>query len=163
MSHTYTLMSGVSEHDVPALLAEWKWLVPESDTPLFISAFGDWVFGNPDGSLWVLSVLEGSYEQVAKNNDEYNSLNKSEKWLNQIFIAEWLPIAIENGLTPSQTECIGWKLHPLLGGKFEAANLQIFSMLVYQSIMGQLHRQLRERVPQQPTPEKNRGSSFGNL
>lgn len=147
-------MSGVSGHDVPSLLTEWKWLVPESDTPLFISAFGDWVFGNPDGSLWVLSVLEGSYEQVAKNGDEYNSLNKSEKWLNQIFIAEWLPIAIENGLIPSQTECIGWRLHPLLGGKFEVANLQIFSMLVYQTIMGQLHRQLRERQPQQPTPEK---------
>jgi hypothetical protein len=38
----------------------------------------------------------------------------------------------------------------MLGGKFQAANLQIFSMTVYQSLMGQLHRQLRR--PPVPTP-----------
>jgi len=144
-------MSHASEYDTAPLLAEWKWLIPESDTPLFISAFGDWVFGKPDGSLWVLSLLEGTYEQVARNSNDYNLLNKSEKWLNQVFIAGWLPIAIENGLAPSKSECLGWKLHPLLGGKFAVANLQVFSMLVYQSIMGQLHRQLKERSPQQQT------------
>lgn len=153
MSPTYTLMSHASEYNVAPLIADWKWLVPEDDTPLFISAFGDWVFGNPNGSLWVLSLLEGTYEQVAKSADEYNSLNKSEEWLNQVFIAEWLPIAVQNGLAPGKDECLGWKLHPLLGGKFEVANLQVFSMLIYQSIMGQLHRQLKERSPQQPTPE----------
>lgn len=153
MPPTYTLMLHASEYDTATLLADWKWLIPEDDTPLFISAFGDWVFGKPDGSLWALSLLEGTYEQVAKSSDEYNSLNKSEKWLNQIFIADWLPIAIENGLVPCKDECLGWKLHPLLGGQFAVANLQVFSMRVYQSIMGQLHRQLKDRS-QQPTPEK---------
>ncbi|PLK46950.1 T6SS immunity protein Tdi1 domain-containing protein [Uliginosibacterium sp. TH139] len=154
MSATYTLMSDAKNHDVPALLAEWKWLIPESDTPLFISAFGDWVFGKPNGSLWVLSLLEGTYEQVAKNSAEYNSLNKSEEWLNRIFIAEWLPIAIQNGLSPGHDECLGWKLHPLLGGKFEVSNLQVFSMLVYQSVVGQLLRQLSLRQPQPPEAPK---------
>lgn len=143
MPPTRPLMSHANEFDVGALLAEWKWLIPETDTPLVISAFGDWVFGKPDGSLWVLSLLEGSYEQVAENSGEYNSLSKSQQWLNEVFIADWLPIALENGLVPSADECIGWKLHPLLGGEFEVANLQVFSMLAYQAIMGQLHRQLR--------------------
>lgn len=144
MPATYTLMSAAKEYDTAALLADWKWLIPASDTPLFISAFGDWVFGKPNGSLWVLSLLEGTYEQVANNSNEYNLLNKSSEWLDQIFIAEWLPIAIENGLIPSHDQCLGWKLHPLLGGKFEVANRQVFDMLVYQSVMGQIHRQFRQ-------------------
>ena len=138
------LMIEASSYNANQLLTEWLWLVPESDTPLFISAFGDWVFGNPDGSLWVLSVLEGVYEKVALNSTEYNKLNKSPQWLDETFIAEWLPIAAENGLEPQEDECLGWKIHPMIGGKFEASNLQVFSMVVYQSLMGQFHRQLQK-------------------
>ena len=139
-------MIEASEYDTSALLAEWHWLLPSEDTPLFVSALGDWVFGAPDGSLWVLSVLEGTYQRVAKDSSEYNKLNKAFQWLEDTFIAGWLPIAAGNGLEPKKDECIGWKVHPLVGGRFEVANLQLFSMLVYQSLMGQLHRQLR-RVP----------------
>jgi len=32
----------------------------------------------------------------------------------------------------------------MLGGKFEADNIQVFSLRVYQSLMGQLFRQLRQ-------------------
>jgi len=134
------------KYETSSLLAEWGWLVPKNQTPLFISAFGDWVFGHPDGSLWLLSVLEGTYQRIAQNSTEYNTLNKSREWLEKTFIAGWQVIAAEHGLEPGKDECLGWKLHPLLGGKFETANLQIFSMAVYQSLMGQLHRQLQART-----------------
>jgi hypothetical protein len=157
MDQLRPLMIEASEYDVSPLLAEWRWLVPESATPLFISAFGDWVFGHPDGSLWALSVLEGSYGTVAQNAAEYNTLNKSTEWLEKTFIAGWQVIAAGNGMQPDKDQCLGWKLHPLLGGKFEVANLQLFSMLVYQSLMGQLHRQLQQRSA--PPPKKK--SWFG--
>ncbi|WP_374500640.1 hypothetical protein [Pseudoxanthomonas sp.] len=145
MTELRPLMIEAAQYDTAALLAEWSWLVPATDTPLFISAFGDWAFGNPDGSLWALSVLEGSYTQVARDSTEYNILNKSAEWLEQTFIAGWLPIAAGHGLEPEKDQCLGWRLHPLLGGKFEVANLQLFHMNVYQSLMGQLHRQLQQR------------------
>jgi hypothetical protein len=151
MSALRPLMFEASQYDTQQLLEEWRWIIPATDTPLFISAFGDWVFGNPDGSLWVLSVLEGTYESVARNSAEYNTLNKSTEWLEKTFIASWLPIAAGNGLEPKMEECLGWKLHPLLGGKFEVANLQLFSMLVYQALMGQLHRQLQQKTNPSPT------------
>lgn len=154
------LLVEAAQYDVASLLSEWRWLVPNADTPLYISAFGDWVFGNPNGSLWVLSVLEGSYEKVAQSAMEYNTLNKSSEWLNQIFIAEWLPMAEENSLTPNIMECLGWKIHPLIGGKFEIENLQIFSMVVYQSLMGQLHRQLQQRKPPETKNEKKSWLKF---
>jgi hypothetical protein len=143
-------MYEASLYDTTKLLADWHWLVPSGHTPLFISALGDWVMGAPDGSLWVLSVLEGDYFKAAKNAAEYNTLNKSSAWLNKTFIADWLIIAVEHGLNPGKDECLGWKIHPILGGKFKVSNLQVFSMVVYQSIMGQLHRQMQRR---QPSPE----------
>ena len=59
-------MSAADSHD---LLRDWGWLVAPEDTPLFVSCFGDWVFGAPDGSLWALSVLEGDYKRIAIDAD----------------------------------------------------------------------------------------------
>ena len=125
--------------EISKFLPQWSWIVPETSTPLYLSTFGDWVFGNSDGSLSVLSLLEGKYERVANNCNEFNEYNKSPEWCDEIFIASWYPIAIENGIIPSQDECIGWKIHPVIGGKFEVENLRVFSMEVYQSLMSQLH------------------------
>ncbi|WP_208855305.1 T6SS immunity protein Tdi1 domain-containing protein [Aquipseudomonas alcaligenes] len=152
MTDSRPLLIPASQYDTSVLLAEWQWLTPKTDTPLFISIFGDWVFGNPNGSLWVLSLLKGTYEQVAANSNEYNTLNKSAEWIDQTFIASWQSIAAGHGLIPEPNQCLGWKVHPLLGGSFEPANLQLFNMSVYQSLMGQLHRQLSQK--QTPASKK---------
>ena len=132
-------MKKPSEAEVETLLPQWSWLVPSTATPLLLSVFGDWLFGNPDGSLSVLSVLEGTFEQVASNSEEYNGLNKSPEWCDEIFISSWYSIAIENGISPKNGECIGWQVHPIIGGEFSPSNLKIFSMPVYQSLMSHLH------------------------
>ena len=122
-----------------------RWWVPSEATPLFISVFGDWVFGSPDGSLWALSVLEGTYSKIASTGDEYNQLKSSFEWLDDTFMAGWQEIAHRHGLVPAVNECIGWKLHPKLGGPISKENLQVFSMRVYQYLMSQLHQQLQQR------------------
>ncbi|MBY7859100.1 DUF1851 domain-containing protein [Vibrio fluvialis] len=132
-----------SENEVSTLLPQWSWLVTANSTPLFLTAFGDWVFGNTDGSISVLSVLEGTLEKVANSGQEFNQLNKSADWCDEIFIASWYPIALENGLVPSRGECIGWQVHPIIGGDFSVNNLKIFSMAVYQSLMAQLHAKIQ--------------------
>lgn len=152
MDRVRALMIAASEYDTTKLLSEWRWIVPQSATPLFISVFGDWVFGHPDGSLALLSVLEGSYGEVARNAAEYDTLNKSADWLKRTFLVDWQVIAAEHGLQPANDECVGWRLHPLLGGRFEVGNMQLFKMSLYQSLMGQLHRQWQQ--PCAPTPPR---------
>lgn len=49
------LLIDAAQYDTSRLLQDWRWLVPEPATALLISAFGDRVFGHPDGSLWALS------------------------------------------------------------------------------------------------------------
>lgn len=132
-----------SKDEIKTMLPQWFWLVPSDSSPLLITLFGDWLFGNPDGSLSVLSVLEGTYEKVANNSEDYNELNKSSDWCDEIFISSWLPIAIENGINPIEGECIGWIVHPIIGGEFSVSNLKIFSMSVYQSLMSQFHAKIQ--------------------
>jgi hypothetical protein len=129
--------------DCRALLSDWNWLVPPDHSPLLIGAFGDWIMGAPDGSLWSLSLLDGSYEQVAPDSASFNAAKNEPEKLDAWFNASWVAIAADHGLVPAEDECLGWKLHPKLGGAFAAPNIGIFTLRVYQSLMGQLHRQLR--------------------
>jgi hypothetical protein len=125
-------MVDAKNYNLSRMLEEWSWLVPSADTPLFVSALADWVFGAPDGSLWSLSSLEGDYRQIARDSAEYNRLNKSDAWLRDNFSANWVVIAAGVGITPRDDQCIGWKKHPRLGGEFKRENLQLFDMEVYQ-------------------------------
>lgn len=127
------------------LLADWAWLVPSDHTPLLMGAFGDWIFGAPDGSHWSLDLLEGQYTRIAANSAEFNRAKLDEENRNLWLTADWASIAFQRGLVPKKDECLGWKVHPIIGGPFTYDNIQIFSLPVYQSLMGQLHRQLRGR------------------
>ena len=140
-------MMEANAFDSRALLGDWQWLLPPALKPLMVSAFGDWVLGAPDGSLWLLSMLEGSFELIAADAAEFNTLKSDPAWFEETFLAGWFDIAVGNGLEPSESECLGWKVHPLIGGEFSVNNLQVFSLRLYVSLMGQLHRQLRPAAP----------------
>jgi hypothetical protein len=101
------------------------------------------VFGAPDGSLWLLDLLEGNYLRIAVDASEYNRLKGDPVNLNQWFSAEWVSIAAGNGLVPDESQCLGWKVHPILGAEFSTENIGLFSIRVYHSVLGQLFRQLR--------------------
>ncbi len=128
--------------DYERLLLDWRWLVPPSMTPLMVGIFGDWVFGAPDETIWHLSLLDCRFVQVAMNAEEFNKLKQQDQHRDEWFGAEWADIAIENGLVPKHDECLGWKTAPVLGGAFNVDNIQVFSLFIYQSIQGQIFRQL---------------------
>ena len=148
-------MVAAENYDLPRLLEEWRWLVPFDHTPLSVSVLGDWVFRSADGGIWVLSVLEGSYRQIAGNAQQYSALRQSERWLAETFLAGWQQVAAGCGLLPTESECLGWKVHPLTGGTVTPDNLRVFDMAHYQSMMGQLHRQLQQNTTA-PAPKERR-------
>ena len=129
--------------DCEFLLADWRWQVPEDHHPLLLGAFGDWILGAPDGSLWNLSLLEGDYRQIASSSEEFGRLKDDIANLESWFLADWFALAQERGLVPNLEECLGWKVHPILGAAISVENLEIFPLRVYQRLMGQLFRQVR--------------------
>jgi hypothetical protein len=145
MAEEVPFVLAVTPEAAEPLLADWRWLVTKELTPLFVTTLGDWIFGAPDGSIWTLSLLEGDLRMLARTGTDYNRLKRDPKWLEDELAAGWAIIADGNGLVPGRDQCVGWKLHPVLGGAFDKTNLEIFSMPVYQSLMGQLFRQLAGR------------------
>ncbi len=133
----------VSDVEIDTLLPQWKWLLNPTGKPLYLTIMGDWLFGEVDGSISLLSVLDGTYETIASDFHEYNKMNKSQDWCDNVFLTSWYDLALEHGLQPKQDECLGWNLHPIIGGEFCMENLQVFTMKVYQSLMSQLHFQLQ--------------------
>ncbi len=128
--------------DCEPLLVDWRWIVPEDAKPLMIGIFGDWIFGAPDGSLWHLDLLEGQFTQIALNSDEFNAKKREEQHRNDWFGANWADIALAEGMTPNDDECLGWKIAPVLGGPFSIENIQVYSLRVYQSVTGQLFKRV---------------------
>ncbi|MDQ8731944.1 T6SS immunity protein Tdi1 domain-containing protein [Bradyrhizobium sp. LHD-71] len=131
--------------DCKPLLSEWRWLVPSDAIPLMIGIFGDWIFGAPDGSHWHLDLLEGQFQQVARDSTEFNARKREEKYRDEWFGANWADIALAKGFLPNADECLGWKIAPVLGGPFSVENMQVFSLIVYQRLNGQLFRQLSQK------------------
>ena len=131
--------------DCRRLLVDWQWIVPVDATPLMIGIFGDWIFGAPNGSHWHLDLLEGRFRQITKGSKEFNKKKRKDKYLDEWFGADWASIALQNGLIPSHDECLGWKVLPILGGPFSLENIDVYPLAAYQSINGQVFRQLSQK------------------
>ena len=146
MEEARPLAIEASRFDCDELLQEWRWLVPPSAKPLLIGAFGDWVFGAPDGGVYMLCLFEGTFERVADSTAEFNRLKEQEQFRDDRFHADWVTVAAAHGLVPKEDECLGWKAAPIFGGPFRPENIAIYPMVIYQSLQGELHRQLREQA-----------------
>jgi hypothetical protein len=126
------------------LLSDWRWLVPQVLSPMWVNAFGDWIFADANGGVHFLDLLEGTLTHVAKSNQAFIEMLETRDNQEHFLMREWVEICRERGLLLSDGQCYGWKVAPLLGGKLEFENIQIFDLLVYESIMGQIHRQLKK-------------------
>lgn len=131
--------------DQSALLSDWTWLVPSDHQLLLVGAFGDCILGDASGAHWNLSLLEGVYERVCNGSGEFNQLKQDPANLQHWFNAEWVDLAFQSGKVPTNDECLGWQVHPILGAPFSVENISVFSLNVYLSLMGQLFGQLREQ------------------
>jgi T6SS immunity protein Tdi1, C-terminal len=130
--------------DCSRLFGEWRWLVPESASPQWLTGFGDCAFTFPDQAVFFLDVLEGTFNRVAASERDLDSFFQSGENRNRWLSADWFDICNQRGLFLGQGQCYGWKVAPILGGKFEFSNIQVFDIEVYESITGQLHRQLKD-------------------
>ncbi len=109
-----------------------------------IGHFGDTVFGAPDGSHWLLSILDGDYQLIARSPADFNLLNKNPQNMDDWFCWNWAAMAFENGIVPKEGQCLGWKIAPALGGRIGIEEIMIYPRRAYLSIQGQLLRQVNQ-------------------
>ena len=151
--HSIDLTIDLSALDVQDLLSDWRWCVPADYTPIQMTKFGDWFFADPQGRVHMLDIIEGTLQEVAPSLTAYNTLKNTADKHTEWFLDGFVFRCVGAGLVLGPTQCYGWRLHPLIGGKFEFENIQVFSLSVYQSLMGQITRQCRGLKPGDPIPQ----------
>lgn len=138
--------------DVEDLLREWRWLVPMTHKPVQITKFGDWFFADPEGIVFMLDLIEGKLCKVASSVKEFNDLKNTPEKHTEWFLDGFVFRCAAGGLNLNPGQCYGWRIHPMIGGKFEFENIQVFSLRVYQSLMGQMFRQYKQLKPGDKIP-----------
>lgn len=138
--------------DTEVLLRPWRWVVPRDFAAIQLTKFGHWFFSDPHGRVHYLDLIEGDLREVAPSISAYNKLKDQPEMRSEWFLDGFVFRCDAEGLRLEPDECYGWRIHPMIGGRFEFQNIQSFSLLVYQTLMGQLLPQWKQIPPGQPIP-----------
>src|SRR5271168_3581606 len=72
---------------------------------------------------------------------------QDEKARDNWFLIGWVITMQRAGVYRPHCQTYAYKIHPIIGGKTESANLMLLGIEVWQSICSQLHQQVRQMPP----------------
>jgi hypothetical protein len=105
------------EHlDVEKLLADWRWLCPQSLTLVARNAFGDLFLHDGDGRLFRLDVAIGEFKKVADSEVEFIESTDAPENRREWFAESDERGFASRGLIPGPDQCIGFSV-PLVFAK----------------------------------------------
>ncbi len=126
------------------LLRDWRWLVGDSVRLLIVSAIGDMFLTDAAGRVSWLDTGTGKLQQVAASVDEFQRLRQQREQADQWFIPQLVGDLITSGVRLSPGQCYSYKKPPILGGEIEPANFEPTDLSVHFSVLGQIHRQVKD-------------------
>ena len=129
---------------VDRALAEWQWL-PDlvGKQPMATSAFGD-VFLRANDGVWFLDTVEGTLTREWDSPEALQAQLNTADGQDRFLLAGLATAAFATGLAPDESEVLGFKIAPVLGGAFEPENVEVIDLVVSLSIAGQVHRQVKD-------------------
>lgn len=139
--------------DFDDLLRDWRWLVPEEFHPFLISALGDLFLKGEDGRVYWLNSGTGEFAEVAEDAESFVRLLNEPENLAEWFVPNLVGDLIASGKALGPGQCFGYKTPPALGGEIDPENFEPTDLSVHFSILGQLHRQLKDLPPGTPISE----------
>jgi len=108
-----------------------------------MTKFGDWFFVDPQRQVHMLDLIEGTLLEIAPSVSAFNELKNTDEKKSGWFLDGLVFRCIREGLLLNSSQCYGWRIHPMMGGKFKFENIRVIPLRVHQSLMGQFFRQCR--------------------
>ncbi|MBE7463853.1 MAG: DUF1851 domain-containing protein [Planctomycetes bacterium] len=137
------LIQSLSESDARTWLGYWSGMVGGRVAPVFMSKFGDWFLRRPDGGTDELSVIEGTYSQVASTPKEFVSFVNTQSWQEQHLLSYQVAQLHERGIIPQPGQCYAFAPHPALLGRIDVERVMLMDIGVWQSICAQHFQSVR--------------------
>ncbi len=132
------------DKDWPELLSEWMPALPEKFTIWLVNCLGDVFFVLEDGSVHMLDIGSGEVARLANSREEFGEKigqgDNAENWL----LISLVDQCVAAGMRLGPEECYGFKVPPVLGGKYEPSNLEPTDLAIHYSLLGQIHEQTKD-------------------
>lgn len=129
--------------DINRLIESWNWLIGNDKKPILISSIGDLFLEDQYGIYW-LNVGEGKIEKVAENETEFKSKLNDNDFVNEWFLIDLVSELKRSGLLLTEKKLYGYKILPILGGKYNPENFVLIDIEEHFELSGQIHKQLKD-------------------
>ena len=133
-----------SGKDWSELLSGWTEALPPPFTVWLVNRFGDVFAVFEDGSVHMLDVGIGVIQRLADNRDDFatqiDAGNNANHWLMIPLVDQ----CVAAGLTLSDGQCYGYKIPPILGGKYVVENVSPTKLSVHYSLLADIWRQTKD-------------------
>jgi hypothetical protein len=135
------------KHGQEHLLEDWRWLVGDSVRLLLVSAIGDMFLEDSSGQVLWLDAGAGQVHKIAASVEQFQQLRQQREKVDQWFIPLLVGDLITSGVRLAPGQCYSYKKPPILGGEIEPANFEPADLAVHFSLLGQIHRQVKDLPP----------------
>ena len=109
-----------------------------------VNRLGDVIAVFEDGSVHLLNTGDCMIERVAASRDEFIELvdvgDNAENWLMISFVDR----SVRAGIRSSDNQCYGFKIPPILGGKYEIENIVPTDLGAHYSFLSDIYRQTKD-------------------
>jgi hypothetical protein len=130
--------------DWPALLAGWKDALPASFTLWLVNRFGDLFVVFDDGSVHMLDVGIGQRRRIANDREHFAKLLDVGNNANHCLMIPLVKACVAAGMVPGAGQCYGYKTPPILGGSYNASNVDIWALEAHYALLAHLYRQTKD-------------------
>ena len=138
-----------------SLMSDWRWLIdssqsrigrwlkPPTKLPILLTASGNAFLQNgSDGSVHFLDTIDGKLEQTSSSSEEFRSQLLKPPFVERYFSVAMIGSLRDSGASLPPGKIYSFRVPPVLGGRFEAENIELTDIEVHFSISGQIHRQV---------------------
>ena len=130
-----------SGHNWTDLLSGWSSILPEEFNLWLVNQFGDAFIVVPDGSIHVLDLGTGTLMHVADNREDFADriAHNADAWLLTYLIDE----CTASGKFLAAGQCYGYKVPPMLGGKYTVENVEPTDLSVHYQLLAQIVEKMK--------------------
>jgi hypothetical protein len=126
------------------LLAAWKWRTGEIRSVVLVTLLGDAFFLGNDKAVYWLQTDVGDVTRVAGSLEEFDDMLTDEETVEDWFLTPVLEELYEAGKTLKENEVYSYKLLPVLGGEYEANNIEPTDIKIHFSTTGRICEQIED-------------------
>lgn len=123
------------------------WLLGAPHELMAMNNFADMFLRAADGSIGMMNVTWGTIDTLAPDTSVFERMARERENQENWFLTDMLTKIEHAGLILGNGQCFGFKVPLRLGGEMDLSNIEVSSVSVYVSIMGQIHRQLKDVPP----------------